>query len=42
MCFYVFVLSEIGPASWSSGQGFLTTDYEVPGSIPLSAMGIFP
>jgi len=29
------------PTSWSSGQS-LTTDHEVPGSIPGSTVGIFP
>ena len=29
------------PASWSSGQS-LTTNHEVPGSIPGSTVGIFP
>ena len=30
------------PTSWSSGQGLLTTNHEVPGSIPGSTMEIFP
>jgi hypothetical protein len=29
----------MGPALWSA---FLTTNLEVPGSIPSSTMGIFP
>ena len=29
------------PASWSSGSELLTTNHEVPGSIPGSSMGIF-
>ena len=30
------------PASWFGGQESLTTNHEVPGSIPGSTVGIFP
>ena len=37
----VFLYSSFWPASWSSDQS-LTTNHEVPGSIPDSTVGIFP
>jgi len=36
-CTFIFTR----PASWPSGQS-LTTNHEVPGSIPGSTVGIFP
>ena len=37
---YIYLFIYLRPASWSSGQS-LTTNHEVPGSIPGSTVGIF-
>jgi len=39
--YYLFI-TIYWPALWSSGQSLLTTNHEVPGSIPGSTVGIFP
>jgi len=39
---YTYITLPVWPASWSSGQSLLTTNHEVPSSIPDSTVGIFP